>query len=252
MLNIHSFKKAQVTVTNRRRQTGVTLIEVMIALALSLVVTGSMVALMSNSLGSASRIIQMSQLTDELRNAMSMMTRDVRRANYSAHAAYCYANSDCGVGTDTNSTSSNLAKQADDILIDSDNCFIFGLDRDWDGDASNDDAGGFRIWPRQGGAGVVQSIEMWVGDNSPDCTKVDVDWVAVTDPDFVNITNFAVNDDASFEQSILEEDSSTLTLRSRQIQIQLEGNLILDATITRRIDDVIKIRNDLLSHPAGA
>ena len=78
------------------KQTGVTLIETMISLALSLVVTSAMVVLMANSLGTATRIIQMSQMTDELRNAMSMMTRDVRRANYSSNSAYCYANSECG------------------------------------------------------------------------------------------------------------------------------------------------------------
>ena len=48
---------------------------------------------MANSLGTATRVIHMSQLTDELRNAMSMMTRDVRRANYSANGIFCYGNS---------------------------------------------------------------------------------------------------------------------------------------------------------------
>jgi type II secretory pathway pseudopilin PulG len=64
-----------------RRQAGATLLEAMISLALSLVVTTAMVTLMGNSMGSATRIIEMSQLTDELRNAMSMMSRDVRRAS---------------------------------------------------------------------------------------------------------------------------------------------------------------------------
>ncbi len=68
----------------------------MIALALSLIVTSSMVVLMGNSMGSATRIIEMSQLTDELRNSMSMMSRDVRRANYNVNAIYCFANSECG------------------------------------------------------------------------------------------------------------------------------------------------------------
>ena len=68
----------------------------MISLALSLIVTSAMVVLMANSMGTSTRIIQMSQLTDELRNAMSMMTRDVRRANYSANSIFCYGHSQCG------------------------------------------------------------------------------------------------------------------------------------------------------------
>ena len=70
-----------------KKQAGVSLVEAMIALALSMIVVASMVAVMANSMGTATRIIEMSQLTDELRNSMSMMTRDVRRANYSANAA---------------------------------------------------------------------------------------------------------------------------------------------------------------------
>ena len=53
----------------------------------------------------------MSQLTDELRNAMSMMSRDVRRANYNANNIYCYANSDCGIDRVA------PAEQASDVTI---------------------------------------------------------------------------------------------------------------------------------------
>ena len=81
---------------NLKRNAGFTLIEAMISLALSLLVTSAMVALMANSLGTSTRVIHMSQLTDEMRNAMSMMTRDVRRANYSANSIFCYGYSKCG------------------------------------------------------------------------------------------------------------------------------------------------------------
>jgi type IV pilus assembly protein PilW len=83
--------------TVNKNQRGATLIELLIGLALSLIVTSSMVVLMSNSLGTATRIIQMTQLTDDMRNAMSMVSRDVRRANYSAYAYKCYGNSDCSL-----------------------------------------------------------------------------------------------------------------------------------------------------------
>ena len=102
-----------------RLQTGATLMETMISLALSMLVVSSMVLLMSNTMGSATRIIEMSQLTDELRNSMSMMTRDLRRANYDANAYRCYANSDCGVDGSTTLFG--------DILVDG-SCFTFELD----------------------------------------------------------------------------------------------------------------------------
>lgn len=220
-----------------RRQTGVTLMEAMVSLALSLVVTTAMVTLMGNSMGSATRIIQMSQLTDELRNAMSMMSRDVRRANYNANSIYCYANSDCG--TD------GSASQYADVTIVNNSCFVFGLDRSWDGDASDDDPGAFRRVTSSN----VGLIEMWVGSGAPNCGAAagSADWLPVTDPDFVDVTLFNVDDSNSFEESYTQESGVPLTQRTRQIQVQVAGRLILDNSITRRIEDTIKVRNDFFS-----
>jgi type II secretory pathway pseudopilin PulG len=235
-MNVHRRLSNASHSANIKRQAGVTLIETMISLALSMVVTSAMVVLMANSLGTATRIIQMSQLTDELRNAMSMMTRDVRRANYSANSAYCYANSECG--TD------GSANQFVDIDVTDGSCFIYGLDRDWDGDAATDDAGGFRrVTDPNNNSG---KIEMWVGDSSPDCGADSTDWIVVTDPDLIDVTTFIVSDADSFSGSVTNK-VNTVTQRTRQIQVQIEGQLILDNTITRRIEDKIKVRNDYIS-----
>jgi len=232
---------------NLQYQTGVTMIEAMIALTLSVVVIGSMVALMTNSLGTTTRIIEMSQLTDELRNTMSMMSRDIRRANYSANNIYCYGNADCG--TD------GSAPQGGDITINASNdCFTFLLDRDWDGDATNDDAGGFRrVTTLNDSIGL---IIMWVGDfaPTPTCTAAfplwddDDDpngWMAITNPDFVDITTFTVNDDESFTQTASGRGGTTVSQRARQVQMILVGELIRDDSINRRIEDSIKVRNDI-------
>lgn len=218
-----------------RLQTGVTLMEAMISLALGLVVTTAMVTLMGNTMGSATRIIEMSQLTDELRTAMSMMSRDVRRANYNTNAIYCYANVDCGVD--------GSASQYDDITITGGSCFVFGLDRDWNGDATDDGPGGFR----RATTGDVGVIEMWTGDGAPNCGSVGGDWLPVTDPDFVDITEFGVDDAGSFENAIAQPGGGTLTQRTRQINLQIEGRLILDNGITRRIEDTINIRNNFFN-----
>ena len=80
----------------RNRQQGASLMEVLIAMGISLVVTASMIALMANSLGTTTRIIKMTKLSDDMRIAMQMMTRDVRRSSYNSNSMYCYANTDCG------------------------------------------------------------------------------------------------------------------------------------------------------------
>jgi type IV pilus assembly protein PilW len=229
------FSKGKSGEYGARHQAGATLMEAMISLALSLVVTTAMVTLMGNSMGSATRITQMSQLTDELRNAMSMMSRDIRRANFNANSIYCYANSDCGID--------GSASQYADITITNNSCFVFGLDRDWDGDASNDGPGAFRRITV--GADSIGVIEMWTGTGLPNCGTASNDWVAVTDPDFIDITIFNVDGSSSFSQELTQGGGVTLTQRTRRVQLQLSGRLILDNSITRTVEDTIMVRNDV-------
>jgi prepilin-type N-terminal cleavage/methylation domain-containing protein len=219
----------------KHKQNGVTLIEILIGLALSLIVTSSMVALMGNSMGTSTRIIQMTQLSDELRNAMSMVSRDVRRANYSAHAIYCYANSDCGVDGTTTVSDLNIVG----------NCLTFNIDRDQDNYASAA-PGGFRLADDGNGNGY---LEMWVGDGSVDCTSTfgvnNDDWFQLTDPDFVDITTFNIVP-LQIDDSIIEEGGGTLNQRSNTVQLEIIGVLRLDNTISRRIVDRIRVRNDYI------
>ena len=77
------------------KQSGATLMEVLIAMTISLVATAAMIAMMANSLGTTTRIIHMTKLSDDMRVAMQMMTRDVRRSSYNANSMLCYANDDC-------------------------------------------------------------------------------------------------------------------------------------------------------------
>jgi prepilin peptidase dependent protein B len=245
-----------------KRQAGATLMETMIALALSVVVTTAMVVLMGNSMGTSNRITQMTQLTDELRNVMSMMTRDVRRANYSSTAIYCYGNSSCSEQSETRQTGSATA--VGDMIVE-EGCLIFQLDRlaTHDGDATNDSKGGFRR-VEVGGAGLIQ---MWVnaGADAPACDDADdaAGWMAVSDPNIVDITAFVIDDSLSAEKSILQESGATsFTQRQRYLSLAVEGELILEQRmgwnqaddalmVKRRVEDVIAVRNDFLSPPVA-
>ena len=237
---------------NLKHQAGVTLIEAMISLALSLLVTSAMVALMANSMGTSTRVIHMSQLTDEMRNAMSMMTRDVRRANYSANSIFCYGYSKCGFA-------GGGALQTGDIQIaGGGSCFTFTLDRftsvrPLNGDATDDEVGAFRRVV-VGGIGV---IEMWTGvaGTTPNCATDSPNWIELTDPGTVDITVFTISDAGSFTKEVSESKTSTFDSRQREIQILMEGELILEqdmvtvgslaATIvSRRLEDTIYVRND--------
>lgn len=217
---------------------GFTAMEMLVSITISLIVTAAMVALMSNSLGNTSRIVNMTKLTDDMRMTMQMLSRDVRRSSYNANAMYCYGNEDCG--TDGSVT------LAGDITINSDqDCFTYLLDRDHDGDSTENDAGGFRrVSP--GGVGVIQ---MWIGGASPNCQAAndDSNWVAVTDPDSMDIFGFAVDDDLSYTEVVFDNGAgNTITQRIRKLRFNVNGRLVADNDLTRSIEDIITVRNDLL------
>lgn len=225
----------------RAAQLGASLMEVLVAMSISLVVTASMVALMSNSLSTTTRIIKMSKLADDMRVAMQMMTRDLRRSSYNANSMFCFANDDCA-------TDGAITAAGDITIADTNDCFTFLMDRDHDGDSTEDDAGGFRR-VTSGGVGV---IEMWTGDASPDCDAAagSLGWVQITNPDNMDIFVFNVNDTGpglSYTQVIQDDGAgNTLSQRVRKVRMNLQGRLVMDNTIVRRVEDVINVRNDIL------
>ena len=220
------------------KQQGMSLMEVLVAMSISLVVTASMIALMANSLGATARIIKMTKLTDDLRTTMQMMTRDVRRSSYNANSMFCYANTNCRSAVD--------ATVAGDITINGGNdCFTFLLDRDHDGDSTENDAGGFRRVISSG----VGVIEMWTGNAAPDCSVAagTAGWVQITNPEIMDIFVFSVDDDLSYNEVVLDNSlGNILTAKVRKIRMNMRGRLVVDNTIVRRIEDVISVRNDLL------
>lgn len=226
-------QKTQNTLTS---QGGFTIMEVLLSISLSLVVTGAMVALMASSLRNTSRIVNMTKLTDDLRMTMQMLTRDVRRSSYNANAMYCYGNEDCG--TD------GSAILAPDIAISDDgDCFTFLLDRDHDGDSTENDAGGFRRIT-VGGVGVLQ---MWVGNASPDCAASDSNWSEVTNANSMDVSAFQVDDDLSYTEVVFDNGAgTTISQKVRKLRINMQARLVADNSVSRSIQDVISVRNDLL------
>jgi type II secretory pathway component PulJ len=217
------------------RCTGFSLMETLIATSLSLIVTASMIALMSGLMGNTSRIIKMSKLTDDLRVSMQMMSRDVRRSNYTSDAIYCFANPDCFVD-------GSLTSAGDVLINESNDCLVFLLDRDHDGDASENAAGGFRR-AVSNGTGVIQ---MWVGETMPDCNSSDAQWVSVTDPAEFEITAFIIDDDLSHSEVIWDDGQGNQAFQKvRKLRLSIAGRLVHDESIQRSIENVIKLRNNL-------
>ena len=89
---------------------------------------------------------------------------------------------------------------------------------------------------------------MWTGDNTPDCSDDAgaAGWVEITDSEHMDIFAFAVDDNLSYTQVILDNGTDTMSQKVRKIRMDMQGRLVVDNTITRRVEDVINVRNDLL------
>jgi len=238
-MRIHYTTSKRSPAQGLRLQAGFSLMESVVSMSISLVVTAAMVALMANSLGSTSRIVNMTKLSDDLRTTMQMLTRDVRRASYNAGSYLCYANDDC--------FSDGTVIMADDIAINDDgNCFTFQLDRGHDGDSTDDAAGGFRL----NAVGAVGALEMWAGDEDevPDCdADTGGSWVSVTNSASMNITDFTVDDGLSYTQVIFDDGAgNTISQRVRKVRFRIDAQLVNAEEVSRRMEDVISIRNDFL------
>ncbi len=238
------------SIHGRRRQGGWSIVEFMIAGFLSMVVSGSAIGVLSNALGSNTKIMQRIQLSHNLRTSMQMMSRDVRRAGYSAGSMWCLANTACLPNVNINlpiDAGLPLLASIDipgGIQISEDNsCFSFELDRNHDGTVSADEHGAYRRRTVSG----VGVIETWLGAGAPDCSSSNTGWSAVTVPTQIDINSFQVDDDLSIEQQVSTDLlGNTTTQKIRRIRLQLQGRLVIDPDMTEQLQDVVDVRNDLL------
>ena len=224
-----------------RKNNGFSTMELMVSMTIGLVVTAAMVALMSNSMQNTSRIVKMNKLSEELRNTMMLMSRDLRRSSYSANAIYCYGNPSCNTMGSVG-TAGYVLLPGDITISDDNSCLTFNLDRDHDGDATEDGAGGFRRVVSDG----VGQLEIWIGDNNPDCDSSHANWAAMSDTNQIDITSFSVTDNLSYNEVLVADSDGTptTTQKVRRILMVMDGQLVNDTGITRTIENTIKVRNN--------
>ena len=220
-----------------KNQRGFGLIEMLVSMALSLLAVSVMVILMASTLGTGTATIQMSRLSQELRASIQLMSRDLRRANFHSSFYSCYANVNCR-------SDLSIATYVDTIHInETGNCFWYWLDRDGDGDLSNDAVGGFR-YSTISGIGVIQMRT--TGNSAANCDGDD-GWELITDPNTVEITNFIVSNSDSYTETLSASGDVQVV---EKIRLTINGQMATNSSVQREIQDLILIRNDIQT--AGA
>ena len=234
-----------------------TLMELLVAGSISIVVSSGMVILMASTLGTGTQTIKMTKLSSEMRTAMQIMTRELRRANYHASFIRCYGKPNCLAMLD-------IADEVSEININTDgDCFWFWYDRPQRCPTSSctvaelaaaqtaitaETVAGFR----RADSGAIGVIQMTTSGTSA-ATCPGSGWVDITNPDLIDVTAFtvenAVTNFASYEYTF------NGTQNVERIGITMSGKLRSDGSLPDwmqgnnapllTVQDFVRVRNDV-------
>lgn len=233
---------------NRHRQTGMTLIELLVAGIISLIAAGGMIIVMANTLGTGSQTIQMSRLSTEMRTAMQIMTRELRRANYHATYMSCYGNVGCRTDLSIDSKVKELT------IVDNGNsdCIYFWYDRPQSGTqvaVTSEPVAAFRRGVSA--TSTVGRLQMTTTyTEAPNCA-LSANWVDITDPNIIDVQEFNVVD-AGFTE-VINDDGDTqsvervgLTIRAKLVNdpLTLTG-LTAPPNVVRELQEFVTVRNNI-------
>jgi prepilin peptidase dependent protein B len=189
----------------QKQQSGITLIELMIAMILGIFVSGAIITIFITNVKSATENIKMVHLNQELRTVMGFVSDEIKRAGYSASSDENY------MGAWDTSTA---------------NCVIYSYDQNADGSAyaAATDRLGFRL-----SGGVVS----W-GQNVTSCAAGT--WQPLTDTGVANITAFFIPPNPPIPAG---------SLNINQIELTITGEITLNSnTVERKITETIRVRNE--------
>lgn len=233
-------------VPNKTKQTGLTLIEMMIAMVLGLFVTAVIITVFSTNVRSSTENIKMIRLNQELRGVMTMMVDELKKHGYSSDST----NADF-IGEFNAPDPATLPRSCIRYSYDETNRNPSGSEID--GSRDDDERFGFKLegntvkWTRSGGAiGLL---------GTPDCDNGI--WTPISDPNLASITTLDFNIDGSSNKLGSTVSTGIVALTTTT------GVSLYDVTITltgttdfppigqddpndprRTITETVRVRND--------
>ncbi len=213
----------------KNKQSGFTLIEIIVALAISSILMLALAAVFSNVVRHSNESLSQSRLYQNLSAALDMVANDIRRAGYWGQAV-----TDVGTGTNTNpfmSTASGV-----DLTING-NCVTLSYDRDSNGTlaaintANDDERYGYRLT-----AGAIQARP---SSASFSCGAGASTWEDITDPNLITVTAFTLT-----PTTYTVDVDGTASLLQRYITISITGELATDPTVNKTLTYTVRVRND--------
>ena len=204
---------------NISRQSGFSLVELMVAITIGLVLTAGILTLFQSTLQNNRDLATGKQLEGELHATLDLIARDLRRAGAMGNPLLQLEGAANPFVIDAPSAYTGEAANS---------CLTFGYDFNGNGSiggATPDERYGYRL--RQG---VVQ---MRVGGQA--CT-------ANTTPAWNNVTTAALVQVTSLQFTVTS--TTSLRVTERVAVVSVAGRLVRDNTVTRALSRTVRLRND--------
>jgi type II secretory pathway component PulJ len=207
------------------RQRGVGLVELMISLVIGMIVIAGALSMVSSTFGANASQMKMSRLNNELRMAMSSITRDMRRTGYNN---WTIAQLEAGVYTPSPQPASVvIAESGADSAV-------MHYDENADGlylTTEPTETYSFRY--------NNNTIEAKIG------TATTGSWSAIVDPSVIKIELFTITD---LSQDLLKTTTSgAFDVKLPMYSISITGSLVKDPTVVRTIQETVRLRNVIVS-----
>jgi type IV pilus assembly protein PilW len=234
-----------------RKSRGFSLVELMVSLVVGLIVSGSILAFTMSSFKSNSDYVRSTRLTQELRNTMDLVTRELRRAGYDENALAYLAKG-------TGSPFGHMALQTAGATSGTFTCVIYAYDRTGGTagtiDLDNREVRGIRYASRTvngvANIGVIEyaesanALQPACNGNSPDYTVYPAacnaasGWCPLTDGRVIDITRFEMTDSRSLV------GTAPTQVQLRDIGISLVGRLSGSTDYTRGMQSSVRVRSE--------
>jgi prepilin-type N-terminal cleavage/methylation domain-containing protein len=228
------------------RQAGFTLIELLVSLVISLIAVSGMLIIMSTTVGTTAEVIETTRTSNELRTALELVSREVRRANFDEDFIQCI-----GVG---DSACNLVSNQLGFVATPGDECMSYGYRRydyatgGWPVDDTLLERGAVRVNADEGTLEFNDGGTCAAGDG----------WLQITDPSVVRVTGFSITDREG--DNLLSHDqevSANLSQAVRKYRVRLTGYSCSVGPVEtcaaanqneRAVETTIRVRNDLIEN----
>ena len=227
---VHRFK--------HNRQSGFSLIELMIAAAIGLLLLSSVMSIFISSMKHTSDSSRFIRLNQELDAVIDLMAGEIRRASFNSTSR--------GTTATPTSYKTYLATSNTNfgLTVLTTSCIVYSYDRDGDGIKDSNESFGFRL---QGNEVQYRS------DGVNDCTVTG--WQAITDPSAIVVTGLTITlvERCVNTTAVPSTESTTgcptstagdILFKTKKIDIELKGKSTNNASTEKTLKASVRLRND--------